>query len=135
MYIYACMYTIIYMYTHTYIIGGACRLCSIYVCIENSSVLDVCRAVARHPFLYVCLLMWWTFFICLYMCMHLHTYIHHRGRALDVGCAVGRHSFELARDFDEVVVSACAHNTYVYWWRYMHIYIHSGIYIYIYTYI
>lgn len=26
-----------------------------------------------------------------------------RGRVLDVGCAVGRHSFELARDFDEVV--------------------------------
>ena len=25
-----------------------------------------------------------------------------RGRVLDVGCATGRHSFELARDFDEV---------------------------------
>jgi len=26
-----------------------------------------------------------------------------KGRALDVGCAVGRHTFELARDFDEVL--------------------------------
>lgn len=26
-----------------------------------------------------------------------------RGRVLDVGCATGRHSFELARDFEEVI--------------------------------